>query len=232
MLTPQIRTAQSSKISNSGSNQERPQHIKIKEEKVTMTILISQNYHIWIKEIQAYTEQYQVWEYVDSEEEIESSQKEASLKTFDYQMIESDADTLRSALNLKKLSDKQRKEYKADVLKYQMLSKFTEKILQDIQKVSTAVKTSARQYIPSHEISSSVKQIIQTLTARYKLSNQRIIEQIHAQWRALKISSVKDKIEPWIADWENLRLQMISLKLQSLAKRLVVFPFWESHTFF
>jgi hypothetical protein len=96
-------------------------------------------------------------------------------------MIESDADTLRSALNLKKLSDKQRKEYKADVLKYQMLSKFTEKILQDIQKVSTAVKTSARQYIPSHEISSSVKQIIQTLTARYKLSNQRIIEQIHAQ---------------------------------------------------
>jgi hypothetical protein len=48
----------------------------------------------------------------------------------------------------------------------------------------------------------------------------------------LKISSVKDKIEPWIADWENLRLQMISLKLQSLAKRLVVFPFWESHTFF
>jgi hypothetical protein len=29
----------------------------------------------------------------------------------------------------------------------------------------------------------------------------------------LKNSSVKGKIESWIADWENLRLQMISLKL-------------------
>ncbi len=94
-----------------------------------------------------------------------------------------------------------------------MLSKFTEEILQDIRNVSTAVKTSARQYIFSHEMSSSVRQIIQTLTARYKFSNQKIVEQIHAQWRALKNSSVKDKIESWIVDWENLRLQMINLKL-------------------
>jgi Fic family protein len=97
------------------------------------------------------------------------------------QIIESDADTLRSALNLRKLSDKQRKEYKADVLEYSTLSKFTEEILQDIRNVSTAVKTSARQYIPSHEMSSSFRQIIQTLTARYKLSNQKIMKQIHAQ---------------------------------------------------
>jgi Fic family protein len=111
-------------------------------------------------------------------------------------MIESGSDTLRPALNLKELSDKQRKEYKSDVLEYQTLSKFTEKILQGIRNVSTAVKTSARQYIPPHEMSSSVRQIIQTLTARYKLSNQKIVEQIHAQWRALKNPSVKDKIEP------------------------------------
>ncbi len=187
----------------------------MKDEKVTMTVLISQNYHIWIKEIQAYAKQYQVWEYVDSDGQIELSQKEASFKASDYQMIESEADaeTTRSALNLKELTDQQRKEYKADVLEYQMLSKFTEKILQGIRNVSTAVKTSARQYISSHEMSSSVRQIIQTLTARYKLSNQKIVEQIHAQWRALKNSSVKGKIESWIADWENLRLQMISLKL-------------------
>jgi hypothetical protein len=96
-------------------------------------------------------------------------------------MTEPDAGTLRPALNLKELSDKQRKEYKADVLEYQMLSKFTEKILQDIRKVSTAVKTSARQYILSHEMISSVRQIIKTLTIRYKLSNQKIVESIHAQ---------------------------------------------------
>ncbi len=70
-----------------------------------MTILISQNYHIWIKEIQAYAKQYQVWEYVDSDDQIELSQKEVSLKTSDYQMIESDAETTRSALNLKELTD-------------------------------------------------------------------------------------------------------------------------------
>jgi hypothetical protein len=40
-----------------------------------------------------------------------------------------------------------------------------------------------------------------------------MIEQIYAQWRALKNSSVKDKIKTWIIDWENLRLQIISLKL-------------------
>jgi hypothetical protein len=90
-------------------------------------------------------------------------------------------ETTRSALNLKELIDQQRKEYKADILEYQMLSKFTQKILQDIQNVSIAVKTSVKQYILSHEMSSSVRQIIQSLTERYKLSNQKIVEQIHAQ---------------------------------------------------
>jgi hypothetical protein len=66
-------------------------------------------------------------------------------KTSDYQMIKNEI--TRSALNLKEFSDQQLKEYKADVLEYQMLSKFTEKTLQDIRNVSTAVKTSARQYI-------------------------------------------------------------------------------------
>jgi hypothetical protein len=155
----------------------------MEDEKATMTVLTPQNYHIWIKEIQAYAEQYQVWEYVDPDGQVESSQKEAPLKASDYQVAEPEAgaETTRPALNLKKLSDKQRKEYKADVLEYQMLSKFTEEILQDIRNVSTAVKTSARQYISPHEMSSSVRQIIQTLTARYKLSNQKIVKQIHAQ---------------------------------------------------
>ncbi len=76
-----------------------------------------------------------------------------------------------------------------------MLSKFTEEILQRIRKVHTAVKTSARQYIPHHEMTSSVRQIIQTLAARYKLSNDKIVEQIHAQWRALKSAPVKGEIE-------------------------------------
>jgi hypothetical protein len=52
-------------------------------------------------------------------------------------------------------------------------------------------------------MASSVRQIIQTLAARYKLSNDKIVEQIHAQWRALKSAPVKGEIESWVADWEN-----------------------------
>ncbi len=49
---------------------------------------------------------------------------------------------------------------------------------------------------------------------KYKLDQSKIIEQIHEQWRDLKISfSSKEKIKSWIAEWENLRLQMISLEL-------------------
>jgi hypothetical protein len=70
-------------------------------------------------------------------------------------------------MNLKELSANQQKEYKVDVFEYQMLNEFTEKILQDIEKVRTAVKTSTRQYILSHEMISSIREIIQTLTASY-----------------------------------------------------------------
>ncbi len=106
---------------------------------------------------------------------------------------ESDAQITRKALSMKKLTDAQRKEYKADVLEYEMMSKYTKEILQDISKVSTAVRMFARQYISSHE--TSVRLIIQTLAARYKLSNEKIVKQIHARWRALKTFPVKDKIE-------------------------------------
>jgi hypothetical protein len=37
--------------------------------------------------------------------------------------------------------------------------------------------------------------MIQMLAARYKLDQSKIIEQIHEQWRRLKISSTKNKID-------------------------------------
>jgi hypothetical protein len=55
--------------------------------------------------------------------------------------------------------------------------------------------------------------MIQMLAARYKLNQSKIIEQIHEQWKELKISFIKNKIEQWIVEWENLRLQIISLNL-------------------
>jgi hypothetical protein len=61
------------------------------------------------------------------------------------------------------------------------------------------------------------------LAARYKLDQSKIIQQIHEQWRRLKTPSVKSKVESWVTEWENLRLQMISLKLADTFDDDVIF---------
>jgi hypothetical protein len=84
-------------------------------------------------------------------------------------MTESDAKTLRSVLNLKELSDKQRKEYKSDVLKFSMHEKHYERISQELKTVDNAIRTSAKQYISLNELRSSARKIIQLLAIKYKL---------------------------------------------------------------
>jgi hypothetical protein len=61
------------------------------------------------------------------------------------------------------------------------------------------------------------------LADRYKLDQSKIIEQIYEQWRDLKSSLTKDKIESWIVEWENLRLQMMSLSLAGTFEDAVIF---------
>jgi hypothetical protein len=65
--------------------------------------------------------------------------------------------------------------------------------------------------------------MLQTLSVRYQLSDAKVKEQLHKTWRALKASSVKVKIEQWIADWENLRQEMIDLKLVETFDNDVIF---------
>jgi hypothetical protein len=65
--------------------------------------------------------------------------------------------------------------------------------------------------------------MLQTLSARYQLSDARVKEQLHETWRALKASSIKVKIEQWIADWENLKQEMIDLKLAETFDNDVIF---------
>jgi hypothetical protein len=76
-----------------------------------------------------------------------------------------------------------------------MTKKQMKKIAQNIRIVDNVVKLSARQYISSSEIVSLIRQIIQILTSRYKKSEVKIVEQLHEQYYALKISSFKTKIE-------------------------------------
>ncbi len=63
--------------------------------------------------------------------------------------------------------------------------------------VDNAIKTSVRPYIPSDEMTSSCRDIIRLLAARYKLTNDQIIEQIQNEFQDLKTwpLSIKNKIE-------------------------------------
>ncbi len=49
-----------------------------------MKILISNNYHLWIKKIQSTTEAFDVWEYVDSDKNTSVSQKRLISSTTNY----------------------------------------------------------------------------------------------------------------------------------------------------
>jgi replication initiation and membrane attachment protein DnaB len=61
------------------------------------------------------------------------------------------------------------------------------KIAKDMQIVDNAIKISARSYISSDEMTSSCRDIIRMLTAKYKLTKDQIIEQIQNEFQDLKI---------------------------------------------
>ncbi len=95
----------------------------------------------------------------------------------------------------------------------------------DIQIVHQILKTSTRQYISSNEMRSSIREIIQALVDRYKQSNIKIVELLHDQYYVFKFSPVKDKIEQWISEWENLRVEMISQKMRDTFDSDVIFVY-------
>jgi hypothetical protein len=90
-------------------------------------------------------------------------------------------DTARSAFILKELIVAQRKEYKADMLEYNMLEKLYERTTRELQTIDNAIRTSTQQYISSNELRSLARKIIKLLAVRYKLDQSKIIQQIHEQ---------------------------------------------------
>ena len=62
----------------------------------------------------------------------------------------------------------------------------------------------------------SVREIVKILAARYKRSDDQVKEQLHEQFLALKTPPIKDKIEAWVADWENIKGQIIELNVTGL----------------
>ncbi len=76
-----------------------------------------------------------------------------------------------------------------------MLRQKINKINQKIRIIDDVIKISTRQYILFNEIAFSIKDILKTLTNRYKIPKNRIIKQFHEKFYALKTSSIKNKIE-------------------------------------
>ncbi len=78
---------------------------------------------------------------------------------------------------------------------FRMLRQKMNKINQRIRVIDDVIKISARQYIPPSEIASPTRDILKTLASRYKIPKNRIVEQFHDKFYALKTSPTKDKIE-------------------------------------
>ncbi len=76
-----------------------------------------------------------------------------------------------------------------------MKEKAMRRIERDTQIFHDAIKISTRQYISFSEMKFITRNILKTLQDRYKQSNVKIVEMLHDQYYALKISLVKAKIE-------------------------------------
>jgi hypothetical protein len=102
----------------------------------------------------------------------------------DYQIIVSSSSSTpsgdtRSVTALRELSDKQRKEHKLNLLNHQYQKKYIDRINNDIMRVQNVIKLFARMYLFSNELFAEPRRMLQTLSARYKLSDARVKEQLH-----------------------------------------------------
>ncbi len=198
-----------------------------------MIMLTSKNYHLWIKELQKLIEQHRIWEYVDSkgtkskliiEDYSDFSDIVMTLHvTVTTRSNVSANQRIRSARSINELTSEQQKDLQQRQFIWSMREKLMRRTERGIQIVHQTVKTSARQYISSREMRSSIREIIQALIDRYKQSNVKIVELLHDQYYVLKSSFVKDKIEQWISEWGNLRIEMINQELRDTFDNDVIF---------
>ena len=73
------------------------------------------------------------------------------------------------------------------------------------------VLESARTHTPDTKFSATARELIKSLQTRFKRDDDTLIEAIHDKYEDLKEKPPsRDKLEQWIAQWENLRDEMIS----------------------
>ncbi len=182
--------------------------------KTTIISLTPKNYHKWIKEIEGIATRANVWEYVNPKG-IKLKSKE--MKYSDISEYKVASENNRPAQSYRELTAAQKEAYQMNITVYKMREKQVLKIAHGMRIVDNALKCSARSYIPSDEMTSSCRDIIKILAARYELINNQIIEQIQEKFHDLKAwPLIKDKIEEWVIKWENLRGQIVKMGIMSL----------------
>jgi beta-lactamase class D len=134
-----------------------------------MIMLISKNYHLWIKKLQKLIEQHRIWEYVDLNESKSKFIIENYFDISNYLIsMKSDISKrrkltskkwVRMTRNFTELTNNQKSNLQQRQSIWSMREKLIKRVERDIQTIHLAVKTSARQYIFFNEMRSSIKQI-------------------------------------------------------------------------
>ncbi len=97
----------------------------------------------------------------------------------DYHVSTQADDDTKPATALRELSDKQRKEHKLNLLDHQYQKKYIDRINNDIMRMQNVIMLFARMYLSLNELSAESRQMLKTLSDRYKLSDARVKEQLH-----------------------------------------------------
>lgn len=187
-----------------------------------MTAFNSKTFHLWIREVKGIATKAKVWEYVDPIGGKPEPEESYPPLISDYIVEEvrpadagaDDPSIMRSARKITELSDEQRKIWKMEMTAHQMIEKANDRIAQGIRIVDAAIKASARSYIPPENAESTVREILRAPTAKYKRSDDEVIQQIFQQYVALKTPPTKTKIESWITEWETMHSQIKEMGIQ------------------
>lgn len=133
----------------------------------------------------------------------------------------------RPAEDFDELTEAQQRSFQVKMSLYQMKKKWVEEVAHGMRIVDNALKASARTYIPHSKMDAPIRDIINILANRYKLSDEQIAEQIAEQifdrYRTLQHPPPKPKIEKWVADWENLFWEIVDRNLIKLYGNEAIF---------
>jgi replication initiation and membrane attachment protein DnaB len=104
----------------------------------------------------------------------------------DESSSQNSAARIRSIRDYNELSTAQKDSLKINIVTWELKEKRINKIAKNMQIVDSVIKMSARSYISSDEMTSSCRDVIKMLAARYQLTKDQIIEQIQDEFQDLK----------------------------------------------